>query len=564
MLETNQIKKRRKILIVDDQEINCDILGSILEGNYSLAFAHNGQEAIDYIRQNSNSISLVMLDLIMPVMSGFEVLQIMKQDEDMENIPVIVLTSEKEAELKALKIGAADFITKPFDMYEVILARVERVVELCEGRELIMAAEHDKLTMLYTRNFFFEYVERLYENHPEAHFDAVVINVDQFHSINAVNGRDFGDKVLHTIGSIIRTFLSETKGIGGRFETDSFNIYCEHSEDYDLLLKDFQKQIDDVFPSASVHIRMGVMLWQEGLNPMAMFDHAKTACGKVRGNYSTSLMVFNEEMRQREIMDRMLLNGLKSAVEDNQLVVHYQPKYDIQSNPPRLVSAEALIRWKHPELGFISPVAFIPLFEGNGLISTIDNFVWNKAANQLAKWKEEFGITLSISVNVSRYDIFSINLVEKLQEIVEKSKLSCEDIKLEITESAYSEEADKLFGIIDELKDLGFVIEMDDFGSGYSSLNMLSDMPVDVLKMDMKFIRNIEISETDRRLVALIIDIAKHLNLTVVAEGVENQGQLEILKNAGCDIVQGYYFSRPVSAEEFEELIKREISTERE
>ena len=564
MLETDQIKKRRKILIVDDQEINCDILGSILEGNYSLAFAHNGQEAIDYIRQNSNSISLVMLDLIMPVMSGFEVLQIMKQDEDMENIPVIVLTSEKEAELKALKIGAADFITKPFDMYEVILARVERVVELCEGRELIMAAEHDKLTMLYTRNFFFEYVERLYENHPEAHFDAVVINVDQFHSINAVNGRDFGDKVLHTIGSIIRTFLSETKGIGGRFETDSFNIYCEHSEDYDLLLKDFQKQIDDVFPSASIHIRMGVMLWQEGLNPMAMFDHAKTACGKVRGNYSTSLMVFNEEMRQREIMDRMLLNGLKSAVEDNQLVVHYQPKYDIQSNPPRLVSAEALIRWKHPELGFISPVAFIPLFEGNGLISTIDNFVWNKAANQLAKWKEEFGITLSISVNVSRYDIFSINLVEKLQEIVEKCKLSCEDIKLEITESAYSEEADKLFGIIDELKDLGFVIEMDDFGSGYSSLNMLSDMPVDVLKMDMKFIRNIEISETDRRLVALIIDIAKHLNLTVVAEGVENQGQLEILKNAGCDIVQGYYFSRPVSAEEFEELIKREISTERE
>jgi diguanylate cyclase (GGDEF)-like protein len=563
MLKTNQILNKHRILIVDDQEINCDILGSILEKDYEIAYAHNGSEALDYIRRNFESLSLVMLDLIMPVMSGFEVLEIMRQDEELEKIPVIVLTSEKDAEVKALRMGAEDFITKPFDIHEVILARAARVIELSEGRRLISAAEYDKLTMLYTRNFFFEYVERLYEFHPDEHYDAVVINVEQFHSINAVNGREFGDKVLHTIGSIIRTFLSETKGIAGRFETDSFNIYCQRSEDYASLLKDFQKQLDDVFPNASVHIRMGVMLWQEDVTPLAMFDHAKTACGKVRGNYNSPLMVFNEEMRLREIMDRRLLNDLRGAIDNEQLVIYYQPKYDIQSNPPRLASAEALIRWKHPELGVIPPSAFIPLFEGNGLISVVDSFVWQNTAKQVAQWKEKYGLTLPVSVNVSRFDIFSLDLVEKFEETVEQNGLNCSDLKLEITESAYTEDAEMLFEVINKLKELGFVIEMDDFGSGYSSLNMLSSMPVDVLKMDMKFIRNIEMSETDRRLVALIIDIAKHLNLTVVAEGVENYEQLEILREAGCDLVQGYYFSHPVSAEEFEKMIIDELNTER-
>ena len=563
MLKTNEIQKKHKILIVDDQEINRDILGAILENEYEIAYACNGREALDYMDENSESLSLVMLDLIMPVMSGFEVLEEMQKDDELDKLPVIVLTSEKAAELKALQMGASDFITKPFDVHEIIRARAARVIELSDRRQLISAAEHDKLTKLYTRNFFYEYTERIYENHPEAHYDAVVINVEQFHSINAVNGREFGDMVLHTIGSIIRMFLSEVEGIGARFESDSFNIYCRHSEDYASLLTDFQNQIDDAFPNVSVRLRMGVMLWQEGVHPVAMFDHAKTACGRVRGNYNNPLLVFNEEMRQREIMDRRLLNDLKTAIEENQLVVYYQPKYDIQSNPPRLASAEALIRWKHPEMGFIAPAAFIPLFEGNGLISIVDDFVCKEAVKQINEWKEKFNTTIPVAVNVSRSDIFSASFVERLKELVEQSGLSFSDLKLEITESAYTEDAGKLVEVINQLKELGFEIEMDDFGSGYSSLNMLSTMPVNVLKMDMKFIRNIEVSETDRLLVALILDVASHLNLTVVAEGVESAGQLEILKEAGCNIVQGYYFSRPVPAEEFEELIKKEINTER-
>ena len=460
-------------------------------------------------------------------------------------------------------MGAADFITKPFDMHEVILARVARIIELSEGRQLISAAERDKLTMLYSKNFFYEYANRLYTYHTETHFDAVVLNIDQFHSLNAVNGRDFGNKVLCVIGQTIRSFLSKTSGIATRLEADRFNVYCAHREDYHEIIDSLQKKLDSEFPGVSIRVRMGVMPWHEGMEPVLMFDHAKTACSMIRGDYQHPLMVYNDEMRDRDLLNRRLLNDLSKAIEENQFVVYYQPKYDIQCNPPRLSSAEALIRWNHPELGMISPGAFIPLFEGNGLISVVDGFVWDKTAKQIAEWKEKYNFELPVSVNVSRADIFDNKLVDKLKKLVSANGLKFNDLKLEITESAYTDNSRKLIDLIAELRELGFEIEMDDFGSGYSSLNMLSSMPVDVLKMDMSFIRNIEKSDTDRRLVKLILDIARYLEVPVVAEGVETEKQLEILKKAGCDLVQGYYFSRPLPAEEFEKLIRKELETER-
>jgi EAL domain-containing protein (putative c-di-GMP-specific phosphodiesterase class I) len=189
--------------------------------------------------------------------------------------------------------------------------------------------------------------------------------------------------------------------------------------------------------------------------------------------------------------------------------------------------------------------------------------VWQEAAHQVADWKERFGLTIPISVNLSRNDVFDPTLVDRLEQLIAENGLDSQDLKLEVTESAYTDNADKVLNIVATLRNLGFEIEMDDFGSGYSSLNMLSDMPVDVLKMDMKFIRDIEENETNLRLVKLILDIAKYLKLKVVAEGVETVGQLQILQDAGCDLVQGYFFSRPLPPEEFEELIVRETKVER-
>jgi EAL domain-containing protein (putative c-di-GMP-specific phosphodiesterase class I) len=251
-------------------------------------------------------------------------------------------------------------------------------------------------------------------------------------------------------------------------------------------------------------------------------------------------------------------------VEQREFKVYYQPKYNIQYEPPRLASAEALVRWQHPELGLIPPCDFIPLFEGNGQISIIDKYVWAEAARQIALWKEKYGVTVPVSVNLSRVDVFDPQLEDILDGLIFDNGLIHQDLKLEVTESAYTENAEEVLKVIERLRTKGYEIEMDDFGSGYSSLNMLSSMPVDVLKMDRGFIMNIEHSEQDFRLVQLILDIARNLKLPVIAEGVETEEQIWMLKNAGCDYVQGYYFSRPLPAEEFEKLIMKEIEASKE
>lgn len=563
MIKSKQIQRPKLVLIVDDQEINRDSLEIILEDDYEIITAENGREALDQMKAHANDLSVVLLDLIMPVMNGFEALEQIKKDEDIRHIPVIVLTADKSAELQSLQMGAYDFITKPFDMPEVILARVDRIIELNEGRQLISAAERDRLTLLYSRNFFLEYAARLYKYHPEMHLDAVVMNIEQFHSINALHGRDFGDFVLHFIGSEIRSFLAGTEGIAGRFEADRFDIYCRHQPDYNALLDRFQSKINSISPNVNVHLRMGVMPWREDVEPIQLFDRAQAACNMVRGDYQNPLMIYDEDMRLKELLNQRLLNDLRGATEERQLKVYYQAKYDIRSNPPRLASAEALIRWRHPELGMISPGEFVPLLEGNGLIGVVDNYVWEEAIRQVAQWRERFGFVFPISVNLSRSDIFDPTLVEHLSRLIKQNGLDFRHINLEVTESAYTDNAKKLIDVIHQLRDLGFHIEMDDFGSGYSSLNMLSDMPFDVLKMDMKFIRSIETNETDRRLVTLILDIARYLKVKVVAEGVETEGQLAILREGNCDMAQGYYFSRPLPPEEFAALIEKELGQNR-
>ena len=564
MIKSKHLKKPQLVLIVDDQEINRDVLGMILEDYYDIIYASNGREALQMIEEYRDKLSVVLLDLIMPEMDGFKVLDCVRNDELLKSIPIIVLTAERNAELRALEMGAADFITKPFDMHEIILARVERIIELSEGRQLIQAAEHDPLTGLYTHNFFFEYANRIYQYQQGWHMDAVVLNIDHFHSVNALNGREFGDRVLGIIGDGIRAFLADSNGIASRFEGDRFDILCEPQTDYQALLDKIQTRVNEASHIAGIRLRMGVAPWREGVDPVTLFDRARAACGMVRGNYKSHLMIYDEEMYRRELLNQRLVNDLVRAVEERELKVFYQPKYNVQCDPPRLSSAEALIRWNHPELGLVSPGTFIPLFESNGQISTVDHYVWNEAARQIAEWREKFGVTLPVSVNLSRVDVFDPSLEERLESLVERYGLDHKALKLEVTESAYTENAEQMIELINRLRGRGFEIEMDDFGSGYSSLNMLSSMPIDVLKMDMKFVRNIVQSEKDFRLVGVVLDIARYLKVPVVAEGVETEEQLNMLKEAGCDLIQGYYFSRPVPPEEFEPLIVKEKQIERE
>jgi EAL domain-containing protein (putative c-di-GMP-specific phosphodiesterase class I) len=385
--------------------------------------------------------------------------------------------------------------------------------------------------------------------------DALVFNIEQFHTVNAMNGREFGDQVLRALGSEMLAIASEKGGIAGRFEADRFDIYCRHTDDYQAIYDRIQNELDEITSNAGVRLRMGVMTSQPDLDVVQQFDMARTACSMARGHYKEHLIVFDDEVREREVYEQHLLNDFRRAIDGYEFEVHYQPKYDIRGDEPKLVSAEALIRWRHPEFGMIPPDDFIPLFERNGMIGELDNYVWNEAARQIVRWKEMYGRIIPISVNLSRVDVFDPALEKTLDDILALNGLDHSALMLEVTETAYTENSDQVIKVVESLRRDGYEVEMDDFGTGYSSLSMLSEMPVDVVKMDRNFIRNMEHDDKDIRMVALILDIAKQLNVPVVAEGVETETQLDMLRELGCDVVQGYFFSRPLSANEFEAKI---------
>lgn len=549
--------RRRLVLIVDDEYVNRELLGYILNDDYDLLYAENGKEALKMIRENSQALSLVLLDLFMPEMNGFELLEVLREDEELKGIPVIVLTSEKSAEVKSLKLGAADFIKKPYDVPEVILARVFRIIELSEDKLIIQETERDALTGLYNKQFFYKYAQHINRYHnKDKQMDYVVVNIDNFHLINEIYGRQFGDELLKFIAVSFRKFLIDVYGIACRVEADTFYMYCEHQESYEGLLEQIINVLTEI-TKTRIRLRMGIYDRQDQeLEDEIKFDYAKLACNRIKGNFATSIAYYDMELHKSQIYSQRLINDIHEAIEQKQLMVFYQPKYGITTDEPQLRSAEALIRWKHPELGMISPGAFIPLFEENGLIQLLDDYVWKEAAAQIRAWKDKFGVTLPVSVNVSRIDIYDPNLKDNLLQIVEKNGLTTKDLYLEVTESAYAEDAGRLIEVVEELRRCGFKIEMDDFGSGYSSLNMLSTLPIDVLKLDMKFVRNMLEDSKSYRLIEIIMDIAKYLAVPVVAEGVEVEEQLKLLKQVGCEIIQGYYFSKPVPPEEFEKFFE--------
>ena len=421
-----------------------------------------------------------------------------------------------------------------------------------QNRELISATETDSLTGLYTKSYFIEYANRIYSDSPKKPMDAIVVNIIRFHSVNAINGRVFGDSVLHALGEEIQFFVLENGGIAGRNESDHFAIYCPHLQEYYSLFERLQKRLDSLSTSANIMLRMGVMPWVENTEPQQMIEHALIACNLARGLYKERFVVFDEEMRQKELFEQQLINDLNQAIENRELTVYYQPKFDIQCDPPRLQSAEALVRWHHPKYGLITSSDFISLFERNGQISLIDNFVWKETARQAGEWKRKYNFELPISINLSRIDIFDSSLIKTLDSLVEENGLTQNAIELEVTESAYTENSEQLISIIEQLRARGYKLQMDDFGSGYSSLNMLSSMPIDALKMDKAFMNDIGLNTKRIQLVQLILDIAEDLRLPVIAEGVETEEQLRLLQDLGCAIAQGYYFSKPIPAQKFE------------
>ena len=554
---------RRHILIVDDEAINRQMLGMIIEQEYKVSYAENGREALEIIEENKDVLSLVLLDLMMPEMSGEEVLHQMKENTSTKDIPVIVVTTDQEAEVRSLSQGASDFISKPYPRPDVIMARILRTIELNEDRETINATERDPLTGLYNKEYFFKYAVDYDTHHKNMEMDAIIIDVNHFHMLNERYGKKYGDEILRRIGQRIRALVSDEDGIVCRREADAFLVYRLHRDNYEQLLEDASIGIEEDGQAGGtrVRLRMGVYSCvDKNIHIERRFDRAKMAADTIRNNYNKRIAVYDSILHETELYAEQLTSDFQTAINERQFKVFYQPKFNITREEPVLSSAEALVRWEHPELGMISPGVFIPLFEENGMILQLDQYVWREAAAQIRAWKDKYGAAMPVSVNISRIDMLDDKLVDRIMTIVTEAGLEPNTFLLEITESAYTEDSERIVTVVKELRRHGFKIEMDDFGTGYSSLGMISSLPIDALKLDMLFVRNAFNEKEDLKMLGLIMDLAEHLEVPVIAEGVETADQLRALRTMGCHMAQGYYFSKPIPAHEFEHFIaeKRE------
>lgn len=555
-----ELELRRTVLIVDDEEINRDILASFVEDTFDVLFASNGKEALEQLEKNKDKISIVLLDFIMPIMTGRDVLQVRQKTPDYKKIPFIVVTGEKTVEIECFKLGVNDFIKKPFDNPEIIVARINRMIELYEDRSIIKEVKRDKLTNLFSRDFFKQYCVKFDEKYVNEQTDMLSISITRFHLVNEIFGRVFADNILKDMAVYLKENLADAKAIVGRESGDRFLVYCLHQEDYSDFINSLVEHINKLTNTNSVRIRVGLYPNVDKKEDKdIIIGRTVNAEQSIKNDLNSVLAVYDHTIQEKAKYYEELINSVDESIKNKDFKIFYQPKYSIQGEKNVLSSAEALIRWVHPKYGMISPGEFIPLFENNGIIRKIDDYVLKEVALQIDAWHKEFGRYFPVSVNISRVDIFDNTLESRILTYVDKLNIPHNCYYIEITESAYSNNANQIIDLSKSLRNKGFLVEVDDFGTGYSSLAMLTEVPFDVLKIDMKFIRGIDKGEKEKEMVKFIVNIVKQFKSISVAEGVETEAHYKFLKEIGCDIIQGYYFSKPLNANEFSELIKKEF-----
>ncbi|MBR3675206.1 MAG: EAL domain-containing protein [Bacilli bacterium] len=558
-----EIQSRRTLLIADDDEISGDILASFFEKDYDILRAYTGRETLQVISSHLETIDLVLLDIYMPDLDGFHVLKERQENPEIKKIPVIVMTGEVDIERECFKLGVNDFIKKPFKDPEIIVARVERMIELYEDRSIIKEVKIDHLTNLYSFEFFKKFCLQFDAAYPNIKKDMISINVTRFRLINELYGKEFADDVLRNVAEYLKGYVNEHKGFASHHGTGDFLLYCPHIENDDLFVKGLLAHLEKLINPSSVHLHIGIYPNVDpSLDKDIAIGRAVNLSERIQGD-SEIYCIFDEEIEKKSVFEEELINGFKDALKSHQFKVFYQPKYKIQGPKNILSSAEALVRWEHPKYGMISPGVFIPLFETNGFIQALDFYVFEEVAKQQAKWKEELGFYLPVSVNVSRVDVHNPNLEAEIIKATDTYGIPHDKYYLEITESAYSQNKQEILDLVTSLREKGFLVEVDDFGSGYSSLNVITELPFDVLKIDMVFMKKIDQHPMNKDVVMMILALCRRFGVVSVVEGVETEANYRFLKESGCDVVQGYYFSKPLPENEFTELLKKEKENER-
>lgn len=552
---------QKTVLVVDDSTTNRSILCDILHSDYTVIQAENGIQALTKLKREDKKVDAIILDIIMPEMDGYEFMNKIKQDKTLSQIPVIILTekSDRDTEKKVLESGAWDFVPKPYDA-EIIKLRLKNVIARSQVsllKELNNVMNYDPLTEIYSKNKFFSASKALLKDNPDKQFAFLRLDIDRFKLINSFFGTAYGDRLLKHVAKRIRDFAKTTECCTfGRIDADVFGIFTPY-QGKEETVKQIEQAVEDMKKlSASYNIMIvyGVYVVTDRSLPISfMCDRAALAAKTVKGHYMKSYAFYDDKMRLSLENEQNIINEMSDALENHEFVPYYQPKYDVKTNKP--VGAEALARWIHPTKGFISPGVFIPIFEKNGFISKLDFYIWECVCKQLKEWKDKGVPLFPVSVNVSRVNLYNPNLSKIIIELTKKYDVDPKYFNIEITESVYTDDNVMIDDITSQLRNNGFTILMDDFGSGYSSLNVLKDVQVDMLKMDMMFMFKAKYDGRAETIISSVIRMAKWLNIPVIAEGVDRAEQVEFLKSVGCDYIQGFYYSKPLPAADYEKLI---------
>ena len=547
---------KSKILIVEDHEINRMMLSQIISSEYAVIEAENGKEAMDILEQQAARIALILLDLVMPVMSGYEVLEQIAKNPDYDAIPIIITTNNtsSEDELRTLSSGATEFITKPYQP-EILLRRIERILKLQEATTMIHRLQYDHLTGLLNRDYFLDCAQKLKDRYPEKRFDLFCTNIENFRIVNEKYGVSTGDRFLKEVASVIKEELAAKDLLLARFYADYFIGIAERQPGFtsDRFVK-ISEKIHRHFSIPNVSVKWGLAV-DDGshMSIEQMCDNAIEAVHYIDRQYKTNVSIYNAELKEKLLRDQAVIDELDEALDKHYYEVYLQPK--VKNEALCWTEAEALVRCHHPEKGILMPNDFIPVLEKTRLITKLDWYVWEETCRLLRRFEDNGYGKLSVSVNVSRLDVYEEDFVDRMVALVEKYHIHPSQLHLEITESAVVENLGWISIVGKKLREKGFRLEIDDFGSGYSSLKMITQVAADVLKLDRMLIEN---ESRKPGCLQFIIGLAHWLDMKVVAEGIETREQYEHMFAVNCDYVQGYYVAKPMHWKDFEKNLQKQ------
>lgn len=410
---------------------------------------------------------------------------------------------------------------------------------------------YDSLTKAYNRYGFYKNAQKLIKEHTDTEYCLILSDIKSFKLINEIYGENIADKILIDEVNIIRQKM-KGNSVLGRLNGDIIAMVIPKEYLSEKEFSDMIKLLSDRYSNKNfrLHIYLGVYYIKDVNETIRqMVDKVSLVIMKSKGNMSNYILYYDENSYRNDIFKQQLIGEFETALNENQFCMYLQPQTDKDGN---MLGAEALIRWNHPNMGLIMPGAFIECFEDAGLIYRLDNYIWEEAAKQLKIWKDS-GYNYYISVNISAKDFYHIDVYKTFKNLVSKYGIDTDKLHIEITETALSEDKQAAHKTIERLHDEGFIIEIDDFGSGYSSFNFLKDVCADVIKIDRVFLKKSSHEERGEQILRSIISLSHDIGMDVITEGVENVDQLSMLAKMNCDWFQGYYFSKPITVGDFEE-----------